>query len=83
MSVVGTSNEGVEHGFIGNPGREWTVAKLREECKKRGLRNYGKLRRAELILLLQGTSPVLFWRSLLSLVCALLANSRWKQYDLW
>ncbi|CAM9856224.1 unnamed protein product, partial [Laminaria digitata] len=30
-----------------------TVQELRDECRRRGLRNYGKLRKAELILLLK------------------------------
>lgn len=31
-----------------------TVPELRDECRRRGLRNYGKLRKAELINLLKG-----------------------------
>lgn len=37
------------------------VAELRKYCKQRGLKNYGKLNKENLILFLKGTSPVQ-WR---------------------
>lgn len=36
-----------------------TVAELRTECKRRGLRNYSRLKKNELVRLLEGRSHVL------------------------
>lgn len=55
---VAASNKGVAQGTSRSPGKGPTVAELREECKQRGLKNYSKLNKKELILFLKGTSLV-------------------------
>lgn len=58
VRTVATGNKGAAHGTTLNPSTESTVAELREECKRRGLKNYSKLNKQELIRFLKGSSPV-------------------------
>lgn len=60
----------------GSQGKGPTVPELRDECRRRGLRNFGKLRKAELIILLKGMEEV--WACLRVLLACLFAGACWQ-----
>lgn len=52
VPIGGTARKGSDARSSGR--KSPSVAELREECRQRGLTNYGKLKKDDLVLLLKG-----------------------------